>query len=81
VLIFNGIRVFVSPDVPKMQLSKDCPVTDDYRADTNAWMIRFFGTTNLLKDGEFYRIYEGTVDDQIICNPRTYAKLQEALKK
>ena len=32
---------------PTHCLSGDCPVTDDYRDDTNDWMEEFFGVTEL----------------------------------
>ena len=67
-----GLKVILSPDRPKMQLSKDCPVTDDFRKEINAWMVEFFGTTNIIPDGQMIMFNElGTVG----INPRTHAAL------
>lgn len=49
-LTLNGYRVFVSnvlTQVPRMQLSADCPVTPAYRAETNEWMRQFFGVKEI----------------------------------
>ena len=46
---YMGIPIFESPHVPatekvpKIQLSPDCPVSDEFRAKTNAWYIEMFG--------------------------------------
>lgn len=74
--LLYGLRVVVHPDVPKMQLSLDCPVTDEYRKDTNAWMIRFFGMTNLIPDGSVYR-----VGDTLTMNQRTWGQIKKAVNR
>lgn len=33
--------VFIKDDVPKVQLSEDCPVTDSFRLETNLWLREF----------------------------------------
>lgn len=68
------IAIRISPDIPKFQISLDCPLTDDFRKEMNAWCISFFGTTNLVEDNQAYRFQDGgfTV---LLVNPRTYAKL------
>lgn len=52
---YMGMRILISPDTitPKLQLSQDCPVTPEFRAEMNAWMREFFGVTvsNTLEDG------------------------------
>lgn len=73
--LLYGLRVVVHPDVPKMQLSLDCPVTDEYRKDTNAWMIRFFGMTNLISNGSVYRM-----GDTLTMNPRTWEQIKKAVQ-
>jgi hypothetical protein len=72
-----GCKIFVSPDRPKMQLSPDCPVTDDFRAEINAWMIEFFGVTNLIPDGHYIQM-KGR--GEIHMNPRTYAEFEKAFR-
>lgn len=76
-LAMNGYTIRVSPDFPKMQLSIDCPVTPEFREETNAWMIRFFGMDNLIPDGEVYVMETLRI---IQMNPRTYDRLQRDLK-
>ncbi len=73
----SGMRVYISPDIvhPKMQLSEDCPVTPDFRAEVNAWMLEFFGTVteNLVPDNQVM-VCEKT--GAIYVNPRTFARLE-----
>lgn len=75
-LAMNGYYVRVSADFPKMQLSIDCPVTPEFRDETNAWMIRFFGMDNLIPDGEVFIMETLRI---IQMNPRTYARLERDL--
>lgn len=42
-MIINGYKVVTERPTPKMRLSEKVPVTDEFRAEINAWMIRFFG--------------------------------------
>ena len=73
-----GLKVIISPDRPKMQLSEGCPVTDKCRAETNAWMVEFSGTYNLAPDSRSIVL---TQQGSIVVNPRTYAKLAEATRE
>lgn len=41
--LINGFKVVVKPPTPKMQLAWDVPVTTEFRASVNQWMIEFFG--------------------------------------
>lgn len=75
---FLGTKVFISHDIPKMQLSKDCPVTDDFRAEMNAWMRTFFGVTNLLEDGE---CLHDQLNNTLHMNPRTWDRVRAAAEK
>lgn len=69
-----GMRVIIDDSVvPKMQLSADCPVTEDYRADTNAWMIRFFGVRKAIPDGQ---VLNGK--SRFIMNSCTWNALKKA---
>jgi len=69
-----GLLVLVSPDVPKLQLSDDVPVTPAFRAEMNDWMRSFFGVTNLVQDDQVF-----VVGDKMHVNPRMYARLQRAV--
>lgn len=68
-----GLTVFVTSDIPKMQLSRDCPVTPAFRAEMNEWMRSFFGTKNTVPDGEVL-----LVGSDVYANPRTFALLRGA---
>lgn len=72
---WGGYRVVLSKDKPVRQLALDVPVSDDMRAKTNAWMIEFFGTTNLMPDGQVMVLDEGKA---MWMNPRTWAALPPA---
>lgn len=73
-----GLAVHVSPDTPRMRLAEDCPCTPEYRVELNAWMLEFFGTTNMLKDGEVLEV--SWPSQHLLMNPRTFAKLQAAAR-
>lgn len=45
-----GFRLVVTHRIPKLQLSPDCPVSDEVRKETNAWMIKFFGMKDVIED-------------------------------
>ena len=75
---FFGLRVVVSPDRPRMTLSENCPVTPEYRIDTDAWLLGFFGTSNVLQDGQVIELRQEGV---IVMNPRTYAQVQSAISE
>lgn len=75
---FMGTKVFISHDIPKMRLSEDCPVTDDFRAEMNAWMRDFFGVTNLLEDGQCLHDW---LNNTLHMNPRTWDRVRAAAEK
>lgn len=77
-LFINGIKIFVSPDTPKMVLSVDVPVPTAFREDYNRWLAEFFGYTNLVADGQ---ALHSQIFNILHVNPRTYALLkQEGVK-
>lgn len=48
---FEGVPVYVSPlleEMPRMTLSEKVPVTAEFRAKTNAWMLEFFGVEHVI---------------------------------
>jgi hypothetical protein len=82
--VFEGRRVVVVPDVPCMELgTAPCVaggeviawVSPEVRAETNAWLRAFFGTTNFVRDDWIIR---DDVHGTILMNPRTLAKLRAA---
>jgi hypothetical protein len=83
-----GLKVIVQPDVPRLQLGRaPCRlpdgteiewITPTARADTDAWLLRMFGTTNVLKDGDYLLSKEmGFVS----MNPRTLVQFQRTLNE
>ncbi len=81
-----GLAVFISPDLPRRTLPDEVmpgiPWPDGFKAKMDAWMLDFFGTTNLIEDNAALKSRnpfsgQGTIH----VNPRTYARLVEATKK
>lgn len=72
-----GLKVIVTQDHPKMQLSDRVKevLTPEMIADHNAWMREFFGASNLCKDGAYIIMEYG---NSVLMNPRTLARIQEA---
>lgn len=73
-----GMKVIIIPDKPKMQLSEGCPVTNAFRKEINAWMLEFFGTTNIIPDGQML-VFNGL--GTVGVNPRTKMALTTNMKK
>ena len=73
----GGLRVFVQPDQPKMQLSSRVKevLSPEFAAETDAWMLSFFGITNMLPDGE---VIVAKAAGFMTMNPRTFAQLRGA---
>ena len=75
---YQGLKVIVSPDKPKMVLAPDVMVSDSVRSEVNVWMLSFFGFDNILEDGVVMHVEHLKV---VYVNPRTYAALQRELAK
>jgi hypothetical protein len=70
--VFNGMKVIVTPwldNVPRMQLSEKVKeyLTPDVIAETNRWMLEFFGTKS-----EILVLQESNA---IMMGPKSHAKL------
>ena len=65
-----GFKIIVTPDFPKMTLGPGDYVTQEYREEIDAWLLSFFGTTNVIEDG---KSVVSIVGNFISLNPRTYA--------
>ena len=74
--------------IPKMQLSPDCPVTPDFRAEVNAWMLDFFGCTlgeYVVPTGTVYRVTEDRappflgVRQVLVMNSETLALIKASM--
>lgn len=66
-----GMKVIEAPRKPKMQLSADCPVTDDFRKEMNDWLIEFFGYESFVPINTAYVIG----GSHIIMRPEMVVKL------
>jgi hypothetical protein len=72
-----GLKVIISPDIPKMQLGPGDYVTPEFRAEIDDWLRVFFGTTNLIDDN-VYLMSEAF--GSVHMNPRTWIKMKGATK-
>ncbi len=71
---FGGVDVIESPYVlkrPKMLLSADVPVSDEFRIKMNAWMADFFG----------YEEQCIIVGNKHFVSPEVYKKLKKEILK
>jgi hypothetical protein len=62
-----------------MTLSENVPVSQDFRKEMNAWMLSFFGSTNLVEDGQVLFVngeYVGSSGRYLLVNPRTYDRMK-----
>lgn len=77
-MTFDGLKVYVTPDRPKMQLSPRVRevLAPDFIAETNEWMARFFGMWNQVPDGDFIVNH---LAGCVYMNPRTYERFKAAV--
>jgi hypothetical protein len=79
-----GCRVHIVQDKPKMQLAPGDYVTPEYKKYVDQWLVEFFGTTNIIADGQMMvfnannlAIMPGPYTEQVVMiNPRTAAVLK-----
>lgn len=73
-----GMQIIETPQkrIPKMQLSEDCPVTDEFRKEINEWMIEFFGykEESIIPLDTIYMF-----GNSLIMRPETVVKIQNCL--
>lgn len=72
---FMGMRIVVSPDRPKYQLPADVTVPQAFREDFDRWALEFFGTTNLVPDGQMLVVH----GRELVMSPRTVAAMKDEL--
>jgi hypothetical protein len=73
-----GLDVHVSQDRQKRKLPDEVipgvvPWPPGFKEEMDAWMLSFFGVTNLVKDGDVIRMGRA-----IYMNPRTVERLKAA---
>jgi hypothetical protein len=73
-----GMKVVVSRDIPKMKLADGDYVTPEFRQEIDAWLLEFFGVTNLLPDGQVLSMQSA---NSVYMNPRTFAQFKAAAAK
>ena len=75
---FYGMKVVVAPHSvsPKLKLSDDCPVSDEFRESMDSWLVERFGyrTVCALKPGYAY-----ISADLAILHPADYEKFKYAV--
>jgi len=82
---FSGFKFYEGyepPLEPKIKLSENCPVSDEFRAKCNSWYIKMFGYKERKKLYEDERVY--MFGDIAICNKttlRTISKLVTTISK
>lgn len=73
--LLYGRRVVELPThrSPKLKVSPDCPVSDEFRAEMDAWLIEQFGYrgTSVFQPGMAYLF-----GDTVAVHPADLAKLQ-----
>jgi hypothetical protein len=70
----GAYKIIVSPYVPlnpKMTLAENVPVTKEFRAMMNAWMLEFFGGTE--------QVIVSELTSEIFMLPSTFEKMKEKL--
>ncbi len=76
-----GLDVVISPDHPKRKLPDEVipgvvPWPPGFKEDMDAWLLGFFGTNNIVKDGEVLKM------GRAVCmSPRTLDRLKAQLAK
>lgn len=75
----NGYKVIIHKPVPKLQLSEDCPVSDDFRIEINAWLIDFFGyeKDSIIDSGDIIMLHASR---EMIMSQETHTKLYNHLQ-
>ena len=73
--LFCGRRVVELPThrSPKLKLSPDCPVSDEFRAEMDAWLVEQFGyrDTSIFPPGRAYLF-----GDEIVVHAADVARLR-----
>lgn len=74
---FNGRNIVISEAHPRMQCSPKFvrEMSPELVAETNAWMLGFFGMQETLPDGVIYELMGHT----LTMNRKTYEKLRAAI--
>ena len=73
-----GMQICTNPiaDTPKMTLAENVPVTPEFRASINAWMVDFFGIERRI----FKIDHPITGGEVVIMSDFTFNKMKAALQ-
>lgn len=97
--LLDGVKIVVSPDQPRYQFPQEWVLPcgevlvfpDAQVVEINAWALEVCGTTNLLRDGEVFRVPYPSMggifgfniglssQPMLMMNPRTYARVRRAV--
>jgi hypothetical protein len=73
-----GVKIYVSTaHSPRFALSKDVPVSPDFRKQFEAWAAEFFGVHWLIPDGQVHQAGQNAM----FMNPNTFAEVKRSADK
>lgn len=73
---FEGMDIVITQDCPRMQLSERVKevLSPECIAETNAWMLDFFGVDNVMQDGHAF-----VANGKVYMNRRTFTQLHNSI--
>lgn len=76
-MILSGYNIVVASAHPRMTLSEKVPVTPEFRAEMDSWLLQFFGTHCPVKRGEVFVL---EAERSMVVHPADYAELCRSAK-
>lgn len=76
--ILHGMPVVIVQPVQRMRLSEKVPVTDEFRAEINAWMAGFFGFEDPLQGKVLVHTDPWSGRKTIMCSPAAAKALKDS---
>lgn len=73
----HGFSVIIRQPAPKMQLAYSVPVTPEFRAQVNKWMIEFFGYIPFTPE-EHSKVFMNHADKTIIMTEEAWQTFKNA---
>jgi hypothetical protein len=79
-LLPHGYSVIIRQPVPKMQLAYSVPVTPEFRAEVNQWMIEFFGYIPFPPE-EHNRVVMSHTNKTIVMTAQAWDTFKKAVRE
>lgn len=76
----QGCQVVIVHDQPRMKLAANVPVSDEFRAEIDQWMLEFFGTVSLLDDNQVIKFQNTRWGTTMYMNARCYEMFKHQLQ-